>query len=173
MNTDELKNFIEKIKGDKKTMLILSIGIIGMLLIMFSGTHVESSDKMNTDNSPTILTERELAYDVEKFISNIHGAGKTKVILTFESYEEMVYATDIDEKIDANGKNDAQIEYVIIDSDDGEDGLKLKILSPKIRGVAVLCAGGDNPVIKEQIITALSALFDISSNNISVAPMAN
>ena len=73
----------------------------------------------------------------------------------------------------ANGNSDVENKYVIIDNDKGEGGMQLKIISPKIRGVAVLCKGGDNPIVKEQIITAISALFDISTNKISVATMAN
>lgn len=174
MNADELKNLISKIKKDKKTMFIIGIALVGMLLILLSGTGQESgTDPKIKYEEQGKITENELALEVESFLENIKGAGKTKVILTFETYEETVYAYDKDEKHTSDGTKDYSDEYVIIDSGDAEAGLKLKILSPKIRGVAVICEGGDNPIIKEQITSALSALFDISSNNISVAVMAD
>ena len=174
MNTEEIKKIILKIKSDKKAMFIIFIGLLGMILIMLSGGS-DSENKTESDNinQQIILSERELAYNVEKFIENIDGAGKSKVILTFESFEETVYAIDKNESFNQNGNSDVENKYVIIDNDKGEGGLQLKILSPKIRGVAVLCKGGDNPVVKKQIITAISALFDISTNKISVATMAN
>ncbi len=172
MNKDELKQMLSKLKNDKKTMFIIAIGIIGMLMIMLSESSDTDDNVSKVNDSPIMLSERELASDVEKFIENIDGAGKTKVILTFESYEEKVYAVDKDENFNPDGKSDYNGEYVIVDAGDSEQGLQLKILSPKIRGVAVLCIGGDKPVIREQIIMALSALFDISTNKISVAPMA-
>ena len=172
MNIDELKKLLSKLRSDKKAMFIIAIGALGMLLILFSETGSETDDKSIADNTPLILSEIELAYQVEKFIENIEGAGKTKVILTFESFEETVYAFDKDETTSTEGKLDYKSEYVIIDAGDSEGGLKLKILSPKIRGVAISCKGGDNPIVKEQIITSIAALFDISTNKISVAKMA-
>lgn len=173
MNKEEFSKIILKIKSDKKAMFIILIGFAGMLLIMLSGSDNENKYETTLDNQQIILSERELSYDVENFIENIDGAGRSKVILTFESYEETVYAYDQNESYNHNGESDVENKYVIIDNGEGEGGLKLKILSPKIRGVAVLCKGGDNPVVKERIIMALAALFDISTNKISVATMAN
>ena len=173
MNTDEFKNLILKLKSDKKTVFIIIIAVVGMLLVLLSGMGQESTQEDKDATGQYIVSEKELASEVEKFIENIKGAGKSKVILSFETYEETVYAYDKDEKTDFDGTYDFASEYVIIDSGNTESGLKLKIISPKIRGVAVRCKGGDNPVIKEQIVSALSALFDISSNKISVAVMAD
>ena len=174
MSTEELKKILNRIKDDKKIMLIIILGIAGMLLIMLSESGGEKAEiNGRGDSEQIILSERELASDVERFIENIKGAGKAKVILTFESFEETVYAVDKDENVSSDGETDSSGQYVIIDNGSNEDGLKLKILSPKIRGVAVICKGGSSPVIKEQITTALSALFDISTNRISVAEMAD
>ena len=38
MNIDELNKFFNRLKNDKKAMLILIIGLAGMLLILFSGS---------------------------------------------------------------------------------------------------------------------------------------
>lgn len=93
-------------------------------------------------------------------------------MITYESYEETVYAYDKNENTDAQGEREFRSEYIVLDSGDKEDGMKVKVLLPEVRGVAVVCQGGGNPIIKEQIITAISALFNISSNKISVAVMA-
>lgn len=174
MKNDELRELLTKFKSDKKAILIVAIGILGMLLVMLS----ESGDNQENDNFQPkseihIYTETELALNIEKFISNIQGAGKSKVIVTYECYEEAVYLYDADERIQGDGDSDKSSEYIIIDTGDSEDGLKAKILAPKIRGVAVVCQGGNNPTTKEMIITAISALLNISTNKISVAPMAN
>lgn len=172
MNTEELKQIFIRLKNDKKSLIIIFIGIVGMLLIMFSGDDDNKAGQNNNSDSHIILSETQLADEVERFIENITGAGKTRVILTFESYEETVYAKDKDEKYSNNSETDINSEYVIIDNGDSEAGLKIKVISPKIRGVAVICQGGNEPTVKAQIISALSALFDISTNKISVAQMA-
>lgn len=173
MNTGELKQFLEKIKNDKKTMLILLIGLIGMLMVLFSG---DSSDKNASkeikDSNNVISSEYELAEQIEKLIESIDGAGKCKAMITYNSYEETVYAQNENKDINADGEERYTGEYIILDSGSSESGLALKIISPEIKGVAIVCQGGDNPIIKEQIISAISALFNISSNRISIAVMA-
>ena len=127
---------------------------------------------MKKEDDIFITDETELSDRLEKLLEAIDGAGKVKVMITFNTYSETVYAENSEENIGADGETDTSDEYIIIDGEDGETGLRLKIISPEIKGVAVICQGGNNPVIKEQIISVVSALFDISSNKISVAVMA-
>ena len=170
----KIEELIERFKSDKKAVLIVAMGVLGMLLVLFSDLG-DNKDSVGTktETATDIYSETELALSVEKFISNIDGAGKTKVMITYECFEETVYIYDKDEKTHSSEEVDISNQYIIIDSGDKEDGLKAKTLAPKIRGVAIVCQGGNNPVTKEMIITSISALLDISSNKISVAPMAN
>ena len=170
MNLAELKNLFEKIKNDKKALLVITIGLVGMLLILASD--ISENDDIPEYTDRDFINEYELSSEVEKLIETIDGAGRCKVMITYNSYEETVYAFDKNENSNSQGEADFSGEYVILDNGDYEDGLKLKVISPEIKGVAVVCQGGNNPVIKEQIISSLSALFDISSNKISVAVMA-
>ncbi len=173
MNTESIRDILTKLKSDKKTMAILIVAIVGMLLIMLSETGERDSKANEADNSSEyILSENELCEELENLIENINGAGKAKVMITFEASAETVYAADVQEKTTKDGEENITREYIIIDSSGGETGMKLKIISPEVKGVAVVCRGAKNPVIKEQIISAVSALFDISSNKISVAEMA-
>lgn len=174
MKSDELKKFILKIKDDKKAIAIILLALVGMMLVLLSDSGGTNEDEKSEVNSQEQLySERELAENLEKFISNIEGAGKTKVIVTYECFEETIYISDRDEQIRSDGETDISDEHIVIDTGDREDGLKSKVIAPKVRGVAVVCQGGDNPTTKEMIVTAISALLNISSNKISVAPMAD
>lgn len=173
MNTSELKQFFQKLKTDKKTMLILLVGLIGMIMVLFSGDGSDKNSNKEIKESCTIISsEYELAKEIEKLIENIDGAGKCKAMITYNSYEETVYAQNENKDINTDGEERYTGEYIILDSGNSESGLVLKIISPEIKGVAIVCQGGDNPIIKEQIISAISALFNISSNRISIAVMA-
>lgn len=173
MKTDEFTKLINRLKSDKKTLLFLIIGFLGIFFVLISENGTESNADITVEtNQQNILTENELAADVENLVEAIDGAGKAKVMITYESYEETVYAYDKNENTDAQGEREFRSEYIVLDSGDKEDGMKVKVLLPEVRGVAVVCQGGGNPIIKEQIITAISALFNISSNKISVAVMA-
>ncbi len=172
MKADEIKNFIKRFKTDKKTLAVFLLGFIGMFLVLISDSPKKDTSDTYSSINQNIMSEIELASQIEDLVETIDGAGKTKVMITYKSYEENVYAYDKDENTDKQGEREFTSEYIILDAGDKEEGMKIKTLLPEIKGVAVVCQGGKNPVIKEQIISALSALFNISSNKISVATMA-
>ncbi|MBP3328973.1 MAG: hypothetical protein J6L91_08705 [Clostridia bacterium] len=60
---------------------------------------------------------------------------------------------------------------MIVENDDGENGILLKVTQPKIRGVAVVCSGGASPTVRQSIIDTLTAVLDVSSARISIATM--
>ena len=55
---------------------------------------------------------------------------------------------------------------------EGEEPIVLKTDEAKIRGVLVVCEGGDDPFVCEKILEAICALLDVPSNKVSVAKMA-
>lgn len=171
MKSDIFLNAVEKLKKDKKLFTALVIGLSGLLLILISEVTPKDKETFSQNEAYFAMTDDELCSELEDIIEKISGAGKTKVMVTYKGSYETIYASNIQQR-DKNGEQDKEREYIIIDTDQGEGGLKIKVLSPEIKGVAVVCQGGDSPMIKEQIISILSALFDISSNKISVATMA-
>ena len=70
-------------------------------------------------------------------ISKIQGAGKTEVLLTMEN----------------------SVEYVYLDN----STTKTKEIEPLIRGVLVVCEGGDDPVVGERVTDAVTKALDIST----------
>lgn len=166
-----LAETFKKLKKDKKALFTVVIGIIGMLLVLLSELPLFSGEqKSDVDRSSCF--NGSLEQDTEKLISKIKGAGKVSVMLTYDSTEETVWAKDSDEKSQENGESDISEKHIIVDAYDGETGLAVKVIYPKVRGVAVVCSGGDDPTVKSEIKALLSALFDIGSNRISIARRA-
>ncbi len=172
LNNDKINSMINKLKSDKKNLLILAVGILGMFLILLSGSSDnDKKEKSDTScQSSDFSSVTDITEDVENLLKSIKGAGKTKVMITFEASEETVYATDTEEKNNSDN-NQIKKKHIITENDKIESGLKIKTLYPKVRGVAVVCEGGDDTVVKEKIYSLLSALFDISYTDISVASM--
>lgn len=171
MNRDKLEGLFQRIKNDKKLSLMMLFAVVGIILIVISSLP-EKPD-------PEIVNEVKQAFDeteytssledkLEEMISLINGAGETRVIVTLECDYETVYAKD-----GSLSKNDSSMdedsEYIIIDSEETQSGLLLKTVTPKIRGVAVVCAGGDSQYVQTAVIEMLSAVLDIGTNHISVA----
>ena len=116
-------------------------------------------------------------------ISSIEGAGKTKIMVTLNGSVRELYAadTDIADKDSAKKTNDNENtdkqntekkKYILIRGKDGsEKALSLGQLVPEIKGVLIICEGGDNDVIKEEITDAVSAALNISKTHICVSKL--
>ncbi|MBQ4572638.1 MAG: hypothetical protein IJA80_05125 [Clostridia bacterium] len=171
-----IQNKIKQLNFDKKTIVILIVGFLGIVLLFFSEIFfqeddVEEIETYNTDEEYCIYLENK----IQSYIENIDGAGKTEVIITLSETTEYIYATD-DKDVRKNNTNsdDATIEkdYVIIENDNNDVGLLIKTIEPKVRGVAVSCEGGDNTKVQQQIFSTIEALLDISTSNISISKLS-
>ena len=105
---------------------------------------------------------RELENRVCAMLEGMDGISDVDVIITAKECAEIVYAQ--------NSKyNDGSLtekEYVMAD----ESGMpvKIKIIYPKIKGVAIVCRGGSNPINRERIVELITSLFDINSSCVCV-----
>lgn len=166
-----------KILNNKKLIIILTIGFVGIILIAMSSFESEQSENQrpNAENKNFSQYQQELQKELGDFLENINGAGEVNVMITFDTGSEKVYAYDTEENSnvqDGNEERKYKNEHIIVKNDSGEDGLEIKEIYPKVRGVAVICDNADNSIIKEQIVSAVCALFDINSTQISVASKA-
>ncbi len=170
----KLKEFFSKIKN-KKAFLTVVMGISGIVLIFLSEI-IPSNDNEYTktyDNQSTDISEQEIIIEnrLEDAVSKIYGAGKTDITITYDSSKEIFYAENFSENRNSS-ETEKKSELVIIDGANGEEPVVIKTDEAKIRGVLVVCEGGENPLVREKIIEAICALLDISSNKVSVAKMA-
>ena len=173
-----LKNLNKKLFEDnknKKLIWIVLAGCIGILMISVSElTANDNSEYTERKDQYAFFAEDQvlmLETKLEEKISEISGAGKTSVMITADSSKEYFYAENHSENSEETEKS-IEREFVVIEGENGDEPIVLKIKESKIRGVLVICEGGDNPVIKEKIIEAVCALLDVSSNSVSVAKMA-
>lgn len=166
-----ITDIVTRLKKDKKALFTVVIGITGMMLVLLSELPSHSEPEVGNKAEELYLSE-SLEEDTERLISKISGAGKVSVMLTYDCSQETVWATDSDRQTQAEGKSTNELRHIIIDSRDGETGLAVKVLYPRVRGVAVVCTGGDDPIVKSEIKALVSALFDIGSNRISIARRA-
>lgn len=176
MNNDLLSHvgkFISDMKKDKKMSVAVIISAVIIAAIIMSEFSFSGSENKNSSadiNKNYYLTDEK---DVEAFLENIHGVGKVSVLIMYDTSEEYIYAKDTEEDTKSEKDKGREINYksqhIIIKEDGDEKGLRIKEIYPEIRGVAVICEGGDNPIVKEQIMSILTALFDINTNSISVA----
>lgn len=156
--------------------VMLILGVIGVVLIIISEfvTEKPKSQEKEQVQSSFFDYESDIENRLCDIISQINGAGRVKVMVTLKSGEEKKYAYNemFQAKNDENSSDSkTENEYVVIDGEKGDECVLLKTEFPEIQGVIVVCDGGDNSVIKNEITNAVSALLNISTNNISVIKM--
>ena len=71
---------------------------------------------------------------------------------------------------DKTSEKSYEKKFVLTD-DDG--GVVLKTTEPEVRGVIVVCDGGDNAAVKNGITSAVRAALSVDSNKITVLKMKN
>lgn len=184
----DIKHFFEKLKSvftsDKKLAVLCAVGVLGVVLLIISEFIPTGEKKAEKKESVTAAQSQETyAEDIEKrlteIVSSIDGAGKTRVMVTLESGAEQVYARNEKIKSDTSGGTalekenfSDEKEYVLIETDGNEGGMIIKLIQPKIRGVAVVCEGGGSDAVRQEITQAITAVLDISASRVYITKMS-
>lgn len=168
---------IEKIKNilmkDKKLLALVALSLLAIVFLVIGEVTETDIDKNEAVGSESTEEYAErIEEKLTRLISSVDGAGEAVVMITLDAGEENIYAREIktDEESDGDkNSNKYEYEYIVIKNGAStEGGMLLKVIEPDIRGVAIVCDGGDNAAVRENIINTVSAVLDIKSNKISV-----
>ena len=146
---------------------------VGIAMTKIPSKEPKIEDKKEVGNDLYDYTEN-IEERLEKIIGKIDGVGKTSVMVTFESSFESVFANNaklVESGISVNGNESKNTEKELVltqGKSGGEEPVLLKELCPRVKGVFIVCEGGDKPTTVEKIKRAVSALFGISETKICV-----
>lgn len=168
---------IEKIKNllmkDKKILVLVVLALLAIAFLIVS--EFTGKDELKPESEVSESTEayaERIEDKLTHLISSVEGAGETVVMVTLDAGEENIYAKEVKTDEETNGdksSNKYEYEYIVMkNGSSSESGMLLKVIEPDIRGVAVVCDGGDNASVRENIINTVSAVLDIKTNKISV-----
>ncbi len=143
------------LKGIKKYAIPLSLALLAVFLLL-----IPKGDKEERGALTSVLLSDELEEKIENLCRSIDGVGYAKALVTLDTSEEYVYAEDSERKGD-------YLKITTVSPDDG--GIGLYVISPRVRGVGIVCTDGDRPVMKKTVVELISAALGIDSSKISVA----
>jgi stage III sporulation protein AG len=167
----------EKIKTPK---FLIIIGVVGILLIFLSGFGGESKKSEKEALNPEITAEEyreQLEKDIKKIVKNITGSNKVTVVVTLESGIRYKYAdihegssADKTENDTVTTSSESKEGYITVKTaDGGEQALLVTTQMPEVRGVAIVCTGGDNETVAEKIENTVTAALNITSKRVHIA----
>lgn len=160
---NDIKAFILK---NRTASVLLAIALLGAVLLIF-GSDAEGG-QISGENTANEEYISAVENKIEQMIKQV-CRGEVTVIVTAESSEEYVYAENTEEMTEKNNgeavRTSRSNQYAVIN---GQTVIKT-VLKPKIRGIAVVCLGGDDPVLQYKIIKLLSCAYGVSEAKICVA----
>lgn len=148
-----------KFKLDRSKISILVLAFVGILLIAFSGFFGKSSAEAGDEQEYTDIDfyTGYLEKRICELCRSIDGITDATVFLTLDCSNEYVYSEE-------NAS-----DVLILSGSNGEQAVLLYEIYPRVRGVAVVCTGGDLPRIRETVTELLSASLGLPSSKIKVA----
>ena len=143
--------------------LLLGLAILGVALLLFGGSkeaeQQETESPYSLKEDELIIYQTHLEERVKTLCASVEGVGEVTAIVTLSGGFSSEYATQW---------KDGNEEYVILGSGSSASGLFLSRSAPRIAGIGVVCHGGANARVQQELTALLSAAFDLSSNRIYV-----
>lgn len=179
-NKREKSGFLGLLKNKqvKTILIVLFFGLLALIILNSSfGEEITNVNGVNTNlNYVSSLDYCEkLENKLVEVLGNIQGAGEVKVMVTVESGPKLNFASNVDERNNTttSGGNTTSNstfveEPIIINSSSGSLPLIVSEVSPKINGVVVVASGAKDVSVKLNLLQAVMALLDVSSNNIQI-----
>lgn len=158
---------------DKKLRWLMIVGLAGILLIALSEwlPHHTRQTTVTRDSVEVLSAaqvEEALEARIAALIAKVDGVGECHVMITLESGSRFVYAAE--QTYNGTAESHAQSEKtLLVETDAGPVGLLVTEVQPTVKGVAVVCSGGADPTVREQVVGLVSAALNISTGRICVA----
>lgn len=178
----------KKLDSKKKiqyvAILLIAIIILTIYFSSFKSGAEENTPPAQTQKTSMTGSDDSIEARLEEALSNIEGAGRVRVMITYESSAEIVPAISVDRQtssttdIGENGTStinteNTQSDVVTINGSGGSSALVLKENSPKIMGVLVIAQGADDIGVKLDLLKAVQTVLNVSPDRVDVYKMNN
>lgn len=170
--------FKRVVDNEKWRKWIILFGLVGIALIFLS-SFLSGDPKTETEATATEEENataedyaKELEAKLSAIVDTITGQSGAQVMVTMERSSELVYATEEKKSTQSSGEersDDTETSYIIVKKADGsQEALAVTRLEPTVKGVVVVCPRGDETLIQQSIIDALTTVLNISSARVCV-----
>ena len=122
----------------------VGVGAAAILLILLSSVIDLGALRSRPDSEEYA---QELQLQLLDIVSQIDGVGEVRVFLTMDNTGENVYLTNSD--------------------------TKTKSIEPTVRGVVIVCDGGDDPVVVERVLGAVTRSLSVSSDRVYITKLSH
>lgn len=165
--TGRLSGFVMKLGKDGWRRVVIIAGIAAIALLFLSTITPKSEPQQTAAYSTedTAKLERELEKRLTEVISEIDGISSPRVMVTLDCTSERVFEQETKSR-SGTGENSSESSLAL--SGSGKEALEKSVVLPKVRGVAVVCGGADNVLIREKVVNTAARVLDIKVSQVYV-----
>lgn len=190
-------NLMDKFKkfGLSKLVCALAAGILLLLFLseLMGETPKKTTNTTNSGSTSTSNLQNNTTTDeyisilenrLKQVLMKVEDIGDVEVMITVKSSKESVILKDENSQEETTEEEDSaggsrksssktsQDETVLQQSQSGESSPYIvKELEPQIEGILVIAEGGNNEVVKSDVVSAVQVLFDVPAHKIKVMKM--
>ena len=160
------KNTIIPISQKKKLTWFALLALLGIVLMLFSKCGEDKAGEQVASEPSALdpaLYAEQIEEKVEALCNKIDGVSSAHAVVTLKGGYRAIYAIDAQ-----YGSSVNKSETVLIGSGSSEKALLIGYENPEIAGIGIVCSGGDDAYVRAEIISMISAAFDLGSNKIFV-----
>lgn len=140
--------FLKAWKNMKGKWTLVLLGVLGLLLLLLGGTPAREETETTADSEDYRLA---LTEEVAALCREVRGVGEVRVLLTLEAGESSLWAENESGYVTAGG-----------------EGLLIESRPPRVAGVAVVCTGGGDAAVREELCELLSAALGIGRHRVRI-----
>lgn len=176
-----LKEMVQHIQAHPKKGFLLCGGMLLLAALFYLGDGcITKPQEQSVENSaePIIKVGDPLEERLVAVLSQIRGAGKVSVLITYETTGEVVTATirrtdeDVRDGTDSSTRTVSEVvEPATVDTDLGQSPIVLYEKEPMVRGVVVVAEGAADLGVRLDLQRAVAAVTGLNESAIEVFEM--
>ena len=171
----DVKGTMGQMKKSGKLWIVIIGAVIGVGLLVLGSLDLPFGNQKTAEKTDVGGGQSELeAYreqvskEIEGLCRRVAGVGEVHVIVTLSGGYEYVYARDEQNKSTGQGYTQQQT-YVIVGSGSSQSPLLIMKRQPEIAGVGIVCTGGGDPHLQNELTALVSAALGVGANKIHVS----
>ena len=175
----EVKGTVGQMKKSGTLWIVIIGAVVGVGLLLLGSWDLPLFQKQEKQESTDLGAQNELqAYreqlsrEISTLCAEVQGVGKVQVVVTLSGGYEYVYACDVQSKT-GNETYTWEESYVLVGSGSAQTPILLMRKQPSVAGVGIVCQGGDDPGVQNELTALVSAAFGIGTNKIHVSAAQN
>ena len=159
------KEQIIKIFKNKNNRIIFIIFIIGVVLVLTAQQHKDTDGVSVSASAGAAMSVQDEEERLAGMLSQIEGAGRVSVMITYESGTEKNLAYETKSTSRENSGERSEDRRAVTS---GGEPMVVKEVYPQVKGVIVAADGADSASVKAAIREAVTASLGVGAHRVCI-----